>query len=44
MVNGNKLISANSGDSRAVLGSLKDKDYSLKQGESKALCVEENDR
>jgi serine/threonine protein phosphatase PrpC len=27
MVNGNKLVSANSGDSRAVLGSLKDKDY-----------------
>lgn len=27
MVNGNKLVSSNSGDSRAVLGSLKDKDY-----------------
>jgi serine/threonine protein phosphatase PrpC len=44
MVNGNKLVSANSGDSRAVIGSLKDKDYSLKPEESKALCVEENDR
>jgi len=44
MVNGNKLVSANSGDSRAVIGSLKDKDYSLKLEESKALCVEENDR
>lgn len=44
MVNGNKLVSANSGDSRATIGSLKDKDYKLKGEESKALCVEENDR
>jgi serine/threonine protein phosphatase PrpC len=44
MVNGNKLVSANAGDSRAVLGSLKDKDYIPKKEESKALCVEEYDR
>jgi serine/threonine protein phosphatase PrpC len=46
MVNGNKLLSANAGDSRAILGALKDKDYKLKTEfeESKALCVEENDR
>jgi serine/threonine protein phosphatase PrpC len=44
MVNGNKLVSANAGDSRAVLGSLKDKDYKPRREESKALCVEENDR
>lgn len=44
MVNGNKLVSSNSGDSRAVLGCLKDKDYLLQEEETKALCVEENDR
>lgn len=44
MVNGNKLVSANSGDSRAVIGSLKDKDYVPKKEESKALCVEDHDR
>ena len=44
MVNGNKLVTANSGDSRAVLASLKDRDYKLKKDEKKALCVEENDR
>lgn len=44
MVNGNKIVTANSGDSRAILGSLKDKDYMIKDDESKALCVEDNDR
>jgi serine/threonine protein phosphatase PrpC len=29
MVSGNKLVTANSGDSRAVVGSLKDRTYKL---------------
>lgn len=44
MINGNKLVSANSGDSRAVLGCLKDKGYKASGDESKALSLEENDR
>lgn len=44
MVSGNKLVTANSGDSRAVVGSLKDRTYKLQRDESKALCVEENDK
>ena len=44
MVNGNKLVSANSGDSRAVLGSLLDKDYVVKEAETKALCMEDNNK
>lgn len=46
MVQGNKLVTANAGDSRAVIGSLKDFNYVLKDKniESKALSVEENDK
>ena len=46
MVQGNKLVTANAGDSRAVIGALKDFNYDLKDKniESKALSVEENDK
>ena len=46
MVQGNKLVTANAGDSRAVVGSLRDFNYVIKDKniESKALSVEENDR
>ena len=46
MIQGNKLVTANAGDSRAVIGSLKDINYTIKDKviESKALSVEENDR
>ena len=46
MVQGNKLVTANAGDSRAVVGSLRDSDYVIKDKniESKALSVEDNDR
>ena len=46
MIQGNKLVTANAGDSRAVIGALKDINYVIKDKviESKALSVEENDR
>ena len=46
MIQGNKLVTANAGDSRAVIGSLKDINYVIKDKviESKALSVEENDK
>ena len=46
MIQGNKLVTANAGDSRAVIGSLKDKDYAIKDKniETKALCMEENEK
>ena len=46
MIQGNKLVTANAGDSRAVIGALKDINYVIKDKiiESKALSVEENDK
>ena len=44
MVCGNKLISANSGDSRAILGSIKHKHYVLKPEELETPCESTNGR
>jgi len=45
MVQGNRIVTANAGDSRAVLGSLKNRNYQLKDPkiEARALSVEAND-
>jgi serine/threonine protein phosphatase PrpC len=42
VVCGNKLISANSGDSRAILGSIKHKNYVLKSEELETPCESKN--
>ena len=46
MIQGNKLVTANAGDSRATIGALKDKDYKIKDKEieTKALTIEANDK
>ena len=46
MVSGNSIVTANAGDSRAIVGSLKKKDYILQHPdiESRALSIEDGDR
>ena len=46
MVQGNRIVTANAGDSRAVIGALRPINYKIqdKEIEGKALTVENNDR
>ena len=46
MIQGNRLVTANAGDSRGTIGALRPKDYVIKDKliESRALSLEENDR
>ena len=46
MVQGNRIVTANAGDSRAVIGSLRSRHYQIQDAEieSRALSIESNEQ